>query len=350
MARSGPLAKKFARADREIGRPPNADVPMILNGGSRSGRLLAPLILAICRSSTICAQGPTSGAPPLSIVARIPLPGGTQWDHITADAVNRRLYLAHDSHIDILDLDRDTVVAVIANAPGAHGVALATNVGRGFTSNGDDSSLTVFDLTTNATLARVRLRVDAPDGIAYDPSTRRIFAMHATKPSLSVIDAARNEVLQAIELGGQPDGGVVDGRGHLLVALKSTSELVDIDTRSLSIAHRWPLSPCKAPDAIVFDNARNRVLLGCGNGVAVVVDPRDGRVATQFPIGRSVDGIGIDGDGRVVVSCGDGTVHVARWQSDKLEIEQVVKIPPGSPNSAVDVRTGARLLAGETNR
>ena len=271
-------------------------------------------------------------------VARIVLPGGPTWDHITAATETRRLYLAHESHVDVLDLDGDTIVAVIRPASSAHGVALAHDIGKGFTSNGGDSSLTVFDLRTNAITGRVRLREDAPDGIAYDPTSQRIFAMHSDRPSLSVVDARSHAVIKVVALGDTPDGGVPDNMGHLFVALKPTSRLAVVDTRTLDVKHLWSLSPCRRPDAIAFDHRRQEVVLGCNNRLAVVVRAADGVVLSSFPIGLEVDGLSLDGDGNAVVSCGDGTLHFAQRQGDRFRVTRVVRTAKGAPNSALDTK------------
>ncbi len=272
------------------------------------------------------------------VLARIALPGGSNWDHITAASDTRRLYLAHDSHIDVLDLDGDTLVAVIRNAKNAHGVALAPGVGRGYTSNGGDSTLSVFDLKTYAILGRIHLKEDAPDGIAYDSYARRVFAMHADRPSMSVIDATSNTLIASVPLGDTPDGAVADEFGHLFIALKPTSQLVVLDTRALKITRRWSLAPCKKPDAITFDHLRQQVLLGCNNKIAMVINATTGGLVSTFPIGLEVDGISIDAEGNAVVSCGDGTLHFAQRHGDTFVVTRIVHTPPGAPNSALDLK------------
>lgn len=91
------------------------------------------------------------------VIKNIPVPGDGGWDALTIDAATRRLYISHSTQVDILDIDQGKVVGEIPDTPGVHQIALALDLGRGFTSNGKDGTVTIFDLKTGKTLDRVKV-------------------------------------------------------------------------------------------------------------------------------------------------------------------------------------------------
>ena len=302
--------------------------------------LLASALLTVGRAC-VSGSGPPSTMASRSdggIVRRIALPGEGSWDHVVASSVDRRLYVSHASHLDVLDLDGDSLVAVMDSLPGVHGVALDPLAHRGYTSNGGDSTITVFDTRTLHALGRVHLKADAPDGIVFDPSSRRVFAMHGDTPSLSVIDVGPDTVRSTLALGGSPDGGVPDGHGRLYLALKDRSELLVIDTHRLVVEQRWPLPPCQGPDAIAIDTIARRVVLGCDNGIVVSVETDVGLVHRQFAIGPRVDGVSLLGN-LVAASTADGVVAIAECTADRCSPPRTVATVRGSRTSALDERT-----------
>lgn len=308
----------------------------------RSRLAIPSLIIA----STACRDG---SPPPASVATiasdsaspaaiRVPLPGDGPWDHVVASSETRQLYIAHDAHIDVLDLDNQTLVAVLDSLPDVHGVALDIGAHRGYTSNGGDSSITVFDTRSLRALRRIHLKNDAPDGIVFDPASRRVFAMHSSTPALSVIDVGPDTVRTSVALGGSPDGGIPDGHGRLFVALKDRSELLVLDTHRLTIEHRWPLAPCAGPDAIAIDTLRARIILGCDSGTTVSVETATGAIHRGFAIGPRVDGVSIAGE-MVLASTADGVVTIGRCRQDRCVIEGTIRTMRGSRTSALDERT-----------
>lgn len=282
-----------------------------------------------------------------SVAHRIALPGEGSWDHIVASSGDRRLYVAHSSHLDVIDLDGDSLVAVLDSLPGVHGVALDPVAHRGYTSNGGDSSITVFDMRSLSVLKHLHLKADAPDGIAFDPASRRVFAMHGHAPSLSVIDAGPDSLRSTMMLGGSPDGGIPDGQGRLYLALKDRSELLVINTHRLVVERRWPLAPCEGPDAIAIDTSHAQVFLGCDNGMVVSIETATGVVHPGFPIGPRADGVSLLGS-QVVASTADGVVTIAECEGDRCTTTGTLATNRGSRTSALDDRTRRLFVPFDT--
>lgn len=55
----------------------------------------------------------------------------------------------------MIDIDSGSVVGTIPNRLGVHGVALATDLGKGFLSDGKAEKVTIFDLKTLKPIADV---------------------------------------------------------------------------------------------------------------------------------------------------------------------------------------------------
>src|SRR5215469_5058262 len=105
----------------------------------------------------------------------VPVPGEGGWDYLTVDGAGRRVYISHGTQVDVLDADTCELKGTIADTQGVHGIAVAADVGRGFTSNGRSNTVTVFDLKTLKNLGEVKTG-QGPDAIIYDPATKRVFA------------------------------------------------------------------------------------------------------------------------------------------------------------------------------
>ncbi len=108
---------------------------------------------------------PVSTSTGYRLAKKFVVPGEGHWDYIAVDSNAQRVYVSHGDVIQVLDADSGKLLGQIA-APGAHGVALASNLRRGFTSNGNDKSVTVFDMKTLAVIKTVKLE-GGPDAIRF---------------------------------------------------------------------------------------------------------------------------------------------------------------------------------------
>ena len=92
------------------------------------------------------------------VVTTYKVGGEGGWDYLTADAAARRVYISRGTHVMVLDADSGKSVGDIADTPGVHGIALAPELGRGFTSNGREGTVSIFDIKTLATSSKVKER------------------------------------------------------------------------------------------------------------------------------------------------------------------------------------------------
>jgi DNA-binding beta-propeller fold protein YncE len=232
-------------------------------------------------------------------------------------------------------------VGAIPDTPGVHGIALAPELGRGFTSNGRAGTVTVFDLKTLAVITTVKVTGDKPDAITYEPTSRRIFTFNGDSANATAIDAATAEVVGTIPLGGKPEFAVADGKGRMYVNLEDTATLVAFDARTLEVKGRWPLAPCETPTGLGIDREHRRLFVGCRSKVMAVVDGDSGRVIATLPIDGGVDGVAFDpATALAFASNGEGTLTVIHEDSpEKFTLVGNVPTKRGAKTLALDGAT-----------
>ena len=280
------------------------------------------------------------------ITKKIPIPGQGSWDYLTVDESARRLYVSHGTQVVVLDLDSGAIVGKIENTQGVHGIAIAPDLGRGFVSNGQSSTVTIFDLKTLKTIAEVPTG-KKPDAIIYDPATSRVFAFNGGSNSATVIEAKDGKVAGTIDLGGGPEFAAADGNGYVYNNLEDESLVLKINSRTLKVEQRWPTAPCSSPSSMAIDRDNRRLFLGCRSKVMAVMNADTGQVITTLPIGDHVDATAFDAQTRLIFnSNGEGTVTVIRQDSpDKYSIVETVKTLPRAKTSALDPKTHQLFLS-----
>ena len=263
------------------------------------------------------------------------------WDYLTADSDARRVYISRGTHVMVLDADSGKPVGDIADTQGVHGIALAPELGRGFTSNGREGTVSIFDLKTLATSQKVKVG-DNPDAILYDPATKRVFTFNGRSQDSTAIDAARGTVLGTIKLDGKPEFAASDAKGEIFVNIEDKSELVAIDPNKLEVKQTWPLAPCEEPSGLSIDRKNRRLFVGCGNKMMAVVDADSGKVLATPAIGDGVDATTFDPEtGLAFASCGqDAVLTVVKEESpDKFSVAENVPTKRGARTLALDAKT-----------
>ncbi|MGB9204284.1 MAG: YncE family protein [Terriglobales bacterium] len=300
-------------------------------------------ILALSLSLFAASAQTTSG---YHITKKIPVAGQGGWDYLTVDESARRLYVSHGTQVEVLDVDSGEVVGKIANTLGVHGIAVAPELGRGFISNGQSSTVTIFDLKTLKTISEVPVG-KKPDAIIYDPATSRVFAFNGGGNSATAIQAADGKVAGTVDLGGGPEFAVADGTGYVYNNLEDESLVLKINAKSLKVEQRWPTAPCASPSSIAMDRPNRRLFVGCRSKVMAVMNADTGKVIATLPIGDHVDATAFDADSRLIFnSNGEGTITVIHQDSpDKYSVVENVKTLPKAKTLALDPKTHRLFLS-----
>jgi DNA-binding beta-propeller fold protein YncE len=291
-------------------------------------------------SVSLAAVALAAAGPGYHVVTTYKVGGDGGWDYLTTDSDARRLYISRGTHVMVLDADSGKSVGDIADTPGVHGIALAPELGKGFTSNGREGTVSVFDIKTLATSSKVKVG-DNPDAILYDPATKRVFTFNGRSQDSTAIDAASGKVLGTIKLDGKPEFAASDAKGGVWVNIEDKSELVAIDPNKLEVKAKWPLAPCTEPSGLSIDRKNRRLFVGCDNKMMAVVDPDSGKVLATPAIGDGVDATAFDAEtGLAFASCGEGVLTVVREESpDKFSVAENVPTQQGARTLALDSKT-----------
>jgi len=273
------------------------------------------------------------------LIKEIAIGGDGGWDYLTADSANRRLYVSHNTHVVVVDLDAGKVVGDIPDTQGVHGIAIAPALNKGFTSNGRANTVTVFDLKTLKAQVQVKTG-DNPDSIRFEPVTSRVLTFNGRSNDSSVIDAKTNSVVATIPLKGKPEFSVADGRGKIYANLEDTNEIVEIDAAKAAVTKRYSIAPCDGPSGLAMDTKNRRLFSVCSNRVMAISDPDAGKVVATPAIGAGSDGVAFDVErGMAFSSNGDGTMTIVQQTGGKWDVAENVATARGARTITLDEKT-----------
>ena len=305
------------------------------------------LIKALGGGWTSTGLGAFGEDAPYHLLQEIPIGGEGGWDYLSVDASARRLYVTHASQVVVVDLDQNAVVGAITNTPGVHGFALAPDLQRGFASNGRENSVSIVDLKTLQTLAKVPTG-ETPDAILYEPGRREVYSFNGRGNSVTVFDATSTNVVATLALPGKPEFAVADPVvGRVYCNIEDRNEVLAIDTRTHQIVDIWPTKPGAEPAGLAFDPATHHLFVGCRNQLTVMMASTKGSVLGTVPIGQGVDANAFDPGTRLVFSsCGEGRVTIAREDPPgKLTVVQTLATERSARTLALDPKTHRIYLA-----
>lgn len=287
--------------------------------------------------ATLLLQGATG----YRVATRYPVPGNGGFDYLTIDDTARRLYLSHATQVDVVDVDSGKLIGTIPDTPGVHGTAIAPEFKHGFTSNGREDKVSMFDPATLKLIKKIDVG-KGPDGIYYDPRTKRVFTNNHGSHDISVIDANAGTVVGTVKLEGDGEQAVIGTDNLIYVNSENTSEVVVFDPKALEVKKRFPIGVARTPTGLAYDGKTNRLFIGCRNEPKMVVmDATSGKVINSFPIGRGVDYAGFDPQAKLIFfSCGDGTLNIFHETSaNEYEDAGAVKTQPSAKTMAFDPKT-----------
>jgi YVTN family beta-propeller protein len=298
----------------------------------RNSLLMVGLALFACSLALHAQQYAISG--------RIPLEGDGGWDYLFADSVNGHLYVSHGTEVDVVDLASEKPTGKIAGMKRIHGIAVVNDLNRGFISDGGDDAVVIFDLKSNAVVQKVPAGKN-PDGILYDPYSKRVFAFNGRSNDVTAIDAASGKVSGTIALDGKPEFPVSDGKGNVYANIEDKSEIVQIDPQALKVKKTWPLSPCEEPSGLAIDLEARRLFSVCSNNKMAVVNADSGQVITAVAIGSGPDAAAYDAGRRLVFSSnGEGTLTVVKQDSaDKYTVIANVPTEKSARTMSLDAKS-----------
>jgi YVTN family beta-propeller protein len=285
-------------------------------------------ILLVLASAVAFAAPPT-----YKVITKIKIGGAGGWDYCYLDSANHRLYVSHRTQTEVIDTTTDKLIGTIPDTKGVHGIAIATDLGKGFTSDGTDNDVTVFDLKTLKVLSKVKTGQN-PDAIIYEPVTHRVFTFNGRSSDSTAIDAKTGDVITAsIPVGGKPEFAQVDGKGHVYANIEDKNEIIEIDAKNALVSKRYSIAPCDGPSGLAIDPKKLTLYSVCGNKMMIVSNPATGTVLATPAIGSGVDGVAFDDGYAFSANGGDGTITMV---DEKFQVVATIPSQRGARTIAAD--------------
>ena len=273
------------------------------------------------------------------VVNKLLLGGEGGWDYLTVDSTAHRLYISRSTHVMVIDIMTNKVIGDIPDTPGVHGIALAPELSLGFISNGKANTASIFDLNTLKVIRQVKTG-ENPDAILYEPTYNKVFTFNGKSKDATVFEATSGMVLGTIALGGKPEFATTDNEGRVFVNIEDTNEVVELDSKKLTISKRYSLNPCEEPSGMAIDIKHHRLFSGCHNEVMAVLDVESGKVIATVPIGKGVDANAFDVEtGLAFSSNGEGTLTVVRESSPGKFAAETVPTQRSARTMAIDTKS-----------
>lgn len=311
--------------------------------------LIALAAFAIVLASTMLMLAQAAG--PYHAITEIHIGGGGQWDYLNVDEAGRRLYVAHGTQVEVIDIDANKTAGVIANTPGVHGFWPAADLGKGFSSNGRGNNVSVVDLKTQMTTSQVATGTN-PDWIFYDQKSGEVMTCNGTSKDATVFNAKTGAVITTIPLGGKPETAVVDPNvGRVYVNIEDKDSIAVIDQKTHMVVANWPIAPGGGATGLAFDVKNHRLFAGGDlnkSGGIIVIDSTNGKVVATMPAGAGIDATQFDpGTGNVFASAGQaGNVTIIHEDTpDKYSLVQTLTTTRNARTMGLDPKTHNIYLA-----
>jgi DNA-binding beta-propeller fold protein YncE len=264
------------------------------------------------------------------------------WDYLSLDASSHRLFVSHFDRIVVIDTETEKVVKEILDTPGVHGIALATDLKKAFSSNGKEAKVSVIDLGTLETKAKITVR-EKPDSIVYDSVAKEVYVFNGISQSVSIIDANSEKLITTLPMPGKPEFSVSDPpAGKIFVNIEDKNSIAAIDTRTHKISAVWPLQNCESPSGLALDSANHRLFSVCENAKMVMVDSKTGATLGAVPTGEGTDGVSFDPGTLLAFSSNgkSGTVTIAHEDTPgNLAVVKNLKTKVGARTITIDPDT-----------
>lgn len=300
-------------------------------------------LLSILCITFLLSSGSLVGTQPgYKVVNQIHLEGDGGWDYLSVDEDAGRLYVSHSTMALVVDLKTGKQIGKIDGTIGIHGITFIKELNKGFTSNGRDNSITVFDLKTLEVTGKIQVSGKNPDAILYDSFSGKLFTFNGGSSNASVIDPKQGKEIETIQLDGKPEFPQTNGNGKIFVNIEDKSEISVIDVNSLKVEKSWSITPGEEPSGLALDNETHRLFSVCGNKLMVISDADAGKVITTLPIGDGCDGVAFDpATKRAFSSNGaDGTITAVQEENkDTYKVIETVATKRGARTITIDKTT-----------
>ena len=282
---------------------------------------------------------------PYKILKSAKVGGDGRFDYVYADDSGRKLYIARrgPDRVSVYNLDTLELAGEIANTSAA-GAAVSTKSGHGFASS---KPVAMWDTKTLAPIKTIDVE-GGPDGILHDPFNDRVYIFSHRAPNATVINSADGSIVGTIDLGGAPEQGVTDGKGHIYVDIEDKGNIAVVDAKTMTVTAHYDLAGKGGQCAGLALDTKNEILFATCRAPQnmVILSATDGKIITTLPIGQGTDGAVFNAKTMEAFSSqGDGTLTIVKENSpSSFAVEQNLQTMRGAKTLTLDGKTGHVLL------
>ena len=303
-----------------------------------AGSLLAAAALSGAATATAVAQKP------FHIEQTWKIGGDGGWDYLSVDANSHRLYVAHSTKVDAIDLRTGKLVGQVTGLMGTHGVVISPDGKTGYISDGRANAVVTFDPATLQATGKIATGKN-PDGMVYEPATNSVWAFNGGSNDVTVIDTQSKTVKATIKLPGRPEFPATS-HGSVFVNIEDKNSIVMLNAKDLRISETYPLKECKSPSGLAMDEAGGRLFSVCDGKKMVVTSAKDGKQLGAPTIGEGPDAAGYDTKHNLAfASNGEGTLSIVDASKPGYPVIQTLTTQKGARTMAFDETTGKVYLA-----
>ncbi len=240
------------------------------------------------------------------------LPYKGEWKHPTVNPSSNKLYITHGNQVSIVNKNTGDSLGIIPNTPGVKSVALAPKYGKGYTTNSQSNSVTVFDLKSD------RYVKDIPVGLS---------------PAWIIYDVFSSKIV----VSNQKEG----------VHLADKREVVWVNMSTYEVEMHWNLGTGKSPAGMAIDTKYKRLFSVC-NKLLIILDITTSKIVDSLEIGENPDGIVFDPINKLLfIANGNGSLSViSQLAPNDYSLVQNIPTKKGSNSIAFDETTSALYLPG----
>jgi DNA-binding beta-propeller fold protein YncE len=284
-----------------------------------------------------------AGESGLHIVSKIAGPDGG-WDYATFDAGRKRLFLAHETGVMIVDSATGKLTPGFAPGSELHQVFAIPGANVLVTTNAGDDTLRFFDATDGKLQNSVTVAKN-PDAAIYEPKSNSVLVMGGDNGIVSVVSVESRKLVGKVKVGGNLEFPQLDGLGKLYINNRKFRAIDVVDLSHLKVVSRITLKGCASPSGLAYVSD-HRLIAACGNGRAKIVDAETGVELASLRIGSIPDAVLYDASRQLAMipAASGGLYVIALAGSENNKLIDTVDIPPGTRTGAIDPTTGRVYL------
>lgn len=300
------------------------------------------LAAAILILGTMGLSRSASSEGPYKILKTAKVGGDGGFDYISADVAARRLYIPRNGPMgQLMVFNLDTLESVGSVPVKSGGAVVDPKSHHGFSTT---KPITMWDANTLQVIKTID--VDGrPDGILFDPFNERVWILSHQAPYATIIDGKEGTVVGTLDLEGQPEQAVSDGKGTVYVNITDKANVAVVDAKSLKVtAHYDCSSKGMGGSGLAFD-AKNHILFAYYRGpspTVVILNAENGNIITTLPTGVGVDTVAFNPATMESISGENGgsMTFIKENSPTSFSVEQTLETKIGAKTVALDTKTG----------